>query len=542
MAAYMDSPPTIPPPGKGWRDVGYIVTLLVITSAIHVWLMAHTAVMSRDGIGFLTYAWQLDHQSWPEVMRHNAQHPLYPITILAASWPVRHLSTAPPWDAMMRSAQLVCSVCGVLLVVPMYFLGKAIFSRSVGFWAALLFQCFPISGRVTADVLSEGLFLLLVAGALWAAVVAVRRHSWLLYGVCGLLSGLAYLTRPEGAVVAAAAGLVLAGCQIAPSWRQPWWSACGAAACLCLGLALAGGPYVAVIGRLTGKQTALESVGLAACVPTWASTALPSVGGHPLAVSSFGVFLEWGSQHRAPGWQGFCQGLWCLATEIDRGFHHVAWVFAALGLFWYRRRLEPGAWTLLSVCVLQMIAMCGLVFVVGYLADRHVLIVILCGLFWAVAAVQDFAYCVGHLASTPKAWAPVLLLALASSGLPKTLQPLHSQRAGHRRAGEWLAEHTHQGDMLEDPYYWAAYYAGWDFGLAAPRAAGDEAWNHYIVVEQSANPHIRLSLIKNDVVERGKVVFRCPLRQDHHTQDMVEIRTINFTRAAVKPPAMRNIP
>jgi hypothetical protein len=542
MSDDMEVQADLPPPRTAFtfgKDLRLLLTLLVIAAAIHVWLFEHTAVMSRDGIGFITYAWQLEHYPWPDVMRHNAQHPLYPIAILAASGPVRHLTTGALCDQMMMSAQLVCSVCGVLLVVPMYFVGKTLFHRGVGFWAALLFQCFPISARVTADALSEGLFLLLVACALWTAVYAVRRGSWRWCALCGFLSGLAYLTRPEGAAVAAAAGLVLLGCQCSSTWRRPWGVAIGCALSLCVGLVLAGGPYVAVIGRLTGKQTALESVGLAAHWPTMNAVGPVSVGGHPLAVSTLAVFLEWGSQHRAPGLRGFCQGLWCLATELDRGFHHVSWLFAGLGLYWYRRRLEPGAWTLLAVCLLQLIAMCGLVFIVGYLADRHVLIVVMCGLFWAVAAVQDLPY---HLAVSCRGASLAILLALAASGLPKTLQPLHPQRAGHRVAGHWLAEHVRKGDMLEDPYYWAAYYAGWDFGPAEPRKPDDRNWNHYIVVERSSNPHVRLSLIKSDIVERGTVVFRCPLRAGKQGQDIVEIRTINFTHDAVKPPPMRNIP
>src|SRR5579884_3131128 len=222
--------------------------------------------------------------------------------------------------------------------------------------------------------------------------------------------------------------------------------------------------------------------------------------------------------------------MWCLATELDRGFHHVAWVFVLLGLWWFRAGVDRAGWVVLIVCVLQIIALCGLVFVVGYLADRHVLILVLCGLFWAVAAVEALpgrlrqawqtrltAFKLPRIFTSSVASVLVLLM-LALSGLPKTLQPLHPQRAGHRIAGQWLAKHARQGDMVEDPYSWAQYYSGWDFGLAPGRSAGDADWNHYIVVEKSSNPHIRLSLIKDDIVQRGTVVFRCPLRPDKHAQ------------------------
>ena len=74
-----------------------------------------------------------------------------------------------------------------LLVIPMFYLGKALFNRGVGFGASLLFQCLPVSARATTDALSEGLFLLLATTALLCAVVAAARghgvlpdlaHEW----------------------------------------------------------------------------------------------------------------------------------------------------------------------------------------------------------------------------------------------------------------------------------------------------------------------------------------------------------------------------
>src|SRR5262249_29916994 len=63
----------------------------------------------------------------------------------------------------------------------------------------------------------------------------------------------------------------------------------------------------------------------------------------------------------------------------------------------------------------------------------------------------------------------LLLLGLAGSGLPKTLQRLHVNRAGHRAAGLWLAEHARPTDVVCDGHFgWAWFYAGRLFLDPAP--------------------------------------------------------------------------
>src|SRR5262249_49195146 len=162
-------------------------------------LLCHTEVAARDSIGFIRYAWQLQHRPWQEVLPHAEQHPGYPVVLLGVSLPVRQFLHLPDALAMQLSAQLASALAGVLLIFPMFSLGRELFDRTTGFGAALLFQCLPASGRVLSDGLSEATFLLLAATALYCGVRALRTRSVFGFGLCGLCSGLAYLTRPEGA-------------------------------------------------------------------------------------------------------------------------------------------------------------------------------------------------------------------------------------------------------------------------------------------------------------------------------------------------------
>src|SRR6185503_1575345 len=135
---------------------------------------------------------------------------------------VRYVRGGIDPEGMRLSAQLASSLAALLLVIPMFFLGKELFDRRVGFWGALIFQWLPVSAHVLSDGLSEALFLLFTASALLFAVHAVRGAGWRHYVLCGACTALSYLTRPEGALVALALGATMLGSQMWPAWRRSW--------------------------------------------------------------------------------------------------------------------------------------------------------------------------------------------------------------------------------------------------------------------------------------------------------------------------------
>ena len=169
---------------SGRRDWPLVVLLLLLAFGLRVWQVKTSEVVARDAIGYVHYAWQLEHDDWRTVIPANFHHPGYPVAVLAVSKGMRRVHHGPLPDVMEASAQLASSIASVLLVIPMFFLGRELFDRRVGFWATLLFQCLPASGRLLADGLSESQFLLFAATALWLAVVAFNRRSpWCFAGV-----------------------------------------------------------------------------------------------------------------------------------------------------------------------------------------------------------------------------------------------------------------------------------------------------------------------------------------------------------------------
>lgn len=497
-------------------DLGLLLVLLALATSLRAWTITHTEVTARDSIGFIRYALQLEEQPLTSVLRANHQHPGYATLILAVSWVVRSWTGALDTPTMQLSAQLAASLAGVLLVVPMFFLGKVLFHRRVGFWAAAIFQCLPVSGRVLGDALSEGFFLFWLASALLAGVHAFQRGSWRVFGIAGLLGASAYLTRPEGAFVVGAAGLVLLVRQLSQESRQPWkrFLAQGTALTVCaVGVA---SPYVMVVGRLTPKPTAVKMI-------TGESENTPghsfSTRGEPILLASAGVPVPV-SLVFADRWpeQSFPRALQGIAKEVQKGFHYVGWVPALLGLYWFRSRLRqvPGMWVLLVFFLVHALVLWWMAGVVRYVSERHVLPLVLCGVFWTAAALDDLPNRLARLRErfpTLVRWAPLaLLLLFSASGLPRTLRPLHANRAGHHAAGIWLAENAHPDDEVFDPFCWAHFYAGRVFTEGKPQPAARPDSKKYIVLEPGDDLDVRQYLlgIAKRLAAQGQLVFHWP--------------------------------
>jgi hypothetical protein len=469
--------------GVGFRaDWPWLAGLLLAAVVLRGWQLAHAEIASRDSIDYIRLAWQLEHGPWGEVLPRAHHHPGYPLVLLAVSLPVRHFGHGDLAALMQLSAELASALAAVLLVVPMFYLGRELFDRRTGFWASLLFQCLPAGGREMADGLSEPLFLLAAAAALAFACRALRSGSAPAFTLAGLCSGLAYLTRPEGALVAGITGLVLLGMQAYPRWRRPWRRFLLGGAGLVVGAAAVGGPFAWTIGGPTTKPTANDLIKKATAEPP------PAAAGPGCATGPVQA-VWWPANDSLPS-QRHWWGLVALLAMLSRGFFYAYWVPALLGLWWFRDRfrLIPGVWVLALLCLTLALLLYRVAQLLGYLSDRHMLLIILSGSYFAAAALARVA---GKVAGRGR-WSAVLLAAAVLGPLPRTLEPPHADRTAFRTVGHWLAAHTLPGDAVLDPYQWAYYYAGRVFTEGAAALPASRPPVCYLVLDQSPNKKTRL--------------------------------------------------
>jgi Dolichyl-phosphate-mannose-protein mannosyltransferase len=506
-----------------WTDFRLIAILALATLGLRTYQLCTTEVTARDSISYIHIAWRLEHGDWRQVIRDSPQHPGYPIAVLAASLPARLFFPNDLPYAMQLGAQLASAAASILLVAPLFWMGQQLFNRRIGFWAVFVFQCLPCSGRIMADGLSEGVFLFFALTALAFAMYSLRAGSVVGFALAGAASGLAYLTRPEGLLIPAATGLTLLGMQVFRAWRRSWLSVGACAAALTTALLLVSGPYMFLIGGLTVKTTgnALMKDATAEVDRPVEKPAADGVASGPALLA-----VWWRGDANVPSGR-YLWGLQTLAEVLSKAFFFVLWVPALAGLVCFRERWRtvPGAWMLLLVCVLLGGVLYRVAVRMGYLSDRHTILILACGVLWATAAVEGVGrglarLLAGRTGGMPASvWATALLLVITVAPLWRTLEPLHGDRVGFRAAGHWLAKHAGPQEAVFDPFGWSGYYAGRYF----QDGAGREPWAYVVIEESTSNKHSHLVTMPEaeKLAGRGRRICSFPAPRGKESAEVV---------------------
>jgi hypothetical protein len=453
------------------RDAGWLLALVAVSGLLHAWLVGTTFVTARDSLGFARLALNLGApatgpaglldgdkpRTFIDVLKAAEHPPGYPVAVLAASRLVRAAYPAPLTEQMLLSCQVASTAAGVLLVLPMYLLGRSLYGRFAGFASAGLFQVLPVVARVTSDGLSESLYLLCAATALGFGVRGVRHRSTLNFLLCGMTTGLAYLVRPEGLIVSLTIGVVVGGLDLLRRWPRD--VAAGRLLALGVGVGIAATPYMLLIGGVSNKASTNELWNRIKGNPrsnlgAWDSS-------HSQSAGSPVLFAAWYDPARDGG-----QSIWAakaVATEVWKSSHFLPCVvpligLGVVGLGRLRRKVlgEPEHAVLPLLGLINLAVLFVLALKIGYVSERHTLLIVLVACMMTAAALEPIGRDLLPLRNGP-AW---LLAAVLATGLPAALRPLHENRIGHYHAGKFLAATAGPGDVVVDPFSWALFYSG----------------------------------------------------------------------------------
>ena len=466
-------------PGDRFR----LALLLAVAVAVHGWLLAHTFVTARDGVGFARYALLIgkpsklpaaapaQRSSVRDVFKQGEHPPGFPLAVYATSLAVRaaYHPGGPHelQDQMLLAVQATAAVGGVLLVLPTYWIGRKLFGKFAGFAAALLFQVLPVPAHVTSDALTEGVYLLGLATTLLFGVRAVGKPSVGAFLQCGLATAATYLVRLEGALAGAAVGLVVVGMVFAGRWAVK--PALGWLTALVVGGLLPAAPYMVLIGGVTNKPTALNIwdriIGnpRGEALKNWEKAEAPARPGPAL----FGAWLP----PNSTGVDRVRHVALAVVKEGMKSIHFAPALWALVGLGWAatRVRAEPRQAVLIVFAGLNLGVLLLLGFKMNYLSERHTLPLVYVGCLFAAAGLEPaarWAEGVRGLRDVVAAvggprWASIwTLAAIIASALPGALKPLHEHRVGHKHAGAFLAANAADADAIIDPFEWAQFYSG----------------------------------------------------------------------------------
>ena len=508
-------------------DYARIALLVVASLGVHLWLVAHTAVTARDCLGFARYALtiQSPQHAEPEVnekrlaihvIRKAEQAPGYPLCVWMMAKVVR---TAHPNAAIsettLLAAQLVSVLAAALLVVPVYLIGRMLFGRFAGFSAALLFQVLPTPARITSDGLTEGVYLLAVSVAVVLGMRAVRKPGVGPFLLCGFAAGATSLVRLEGLMVAIAVAPVVVWLGLVRAWPRD--AALGRLTALAVGVALVAVPYMLFIGKISNKPTANQifspSPGDPGSDPLWKT----KKSERPVAGPQ--LFAGFWNDNAGDNTPAPVVAAGMLGKELAKSTFYAPLALAVFALVALRKQVfrQPAAWVLLSLAAVNLGILMLLGTRIGYVSERHTLVLVMVACVFAGGALEPFAALLSRIPKIGRLWAGKnaaawLLVALAASALPATLKPLHPQREGHKHAGKWLKEHATPADVVIDPFCWADWYAERTLYHIPPDPA--DAKVLYVVLDNKTRPeeHTRLPRMQlaKDVAASGVVVYSWP--------------------------------
>jgi hypothetical protein len=347
---------------------------------------------------------------------------------------------------------------------------------------------------------------------------------------------------------------VLIVLQFRSEWRCAWqrFFACGTSALVTA--ALIASIYVAATGRITNKLSAIETlnnlVKLVACWerqseigdpgswerqseigdPGFCSQESPTAASGPmhLFAVSFPMIDNKGMR--------LLRSVWALISEVCAGFHYVGGIPALLGLWWtfasMRRRAD--FWVVMAFSMLHSFILIALAISVSYVSDRHVMILVLAGCFFAVAGLRELPRRVLAWCNTSEisdgtwnawktwynsalVWFGILLFALLAFCLPKATQRLHGNRVGNHEAGLWLAKQIERDDNanIVDDHAWSHFFSGLIFQEGhEPAFAKDHPSKCFVVTTRSRDPLVDSLRQSGKVAKNAEVVFHWPEHDD----------------------------
>ncbi len=412
--------------GSRSSTVRSAIVILASALVLRLILAITLPCVSRDGAAFCTYAQQLRAQGVGYLQTPDAvQHPLFP-TLIGASFAALRSCGAPATPTVwIVAGQIITLASGLGVILLTGALCRLVAERCSGAvrlsvarnFGWLLAGFLPLNVWHSADVMADELHLCFYLGAVLCFARSSARRAAL---GAGILAGLAFLTRQEGALVALVAVVFL----IAHCRRDGARRVVARVVLVLVGFALLAGPYWWLTGSFSNKKDPLELLlGSVTAPPATVSVASSELVSAPVAARRGPIAAR--LERQDPGWLMLAP---TVVHELFRAGRIVIPLLAFVGLVMIGRRLGDSHNRFLMMLLVSHVAVLALLLKrEGYLAQRHLLPVLSLLMPYAVLAlvgVMDRLRARRHSAGAMVVLAVVFLPLLLYS----LRQPNHADR------------------------------------------------------------------------------------------------------------------
>jgi len=193
---------------------------------VRLFAAATTLTIAVDGVTYIRQARLLDAGHIKQALA-IPYHIGYAACVSAAHRLLFLPNTPEDWEL---AGQVVSLATGFLTIFVLWKIGEEVFGKKVGFWCGLAAALNVQLVRFSAQVRSEALFFLLLGSALLFAIRFLKGQTVRNAVLCGLLTVLAYLVRPEALLVGVLFSvfcIVLFFVRLPQTRREAWHYAAG---------------------------------------------------------------------------------------------------------------------------------------------------------------------------------------------------------------------------------------------------------------------------------------------------------------------------
>lgn len=456
-----------------------IVTIIFgLALGLRLFLVFHTYLITNDGILYVRLAKLISKGEFGVAFSISFFN-LYPFVIALFQ------KIFNDWEL---SGQMVSVVFGSLTVIPLYFLTKSLFSRTVAMVSSVLFVFHPYLVRFSAEVIRGPIFWFFFVMALWVGWEAISRKGPWLFAMTGIFGTLSFLFRPEGIFVVALVG-VWTIFSNRKTWSQSLRQRILFVLILFLPVPMLVSPALLYLRGKTGRwhwaraeeipRLAFSDIKMSAIKKNFDQIKVMPWDNRPegqIALIRLKAFLSLARDHRI-GVIGL--ELW---SKFLKAMHPILFIILVFGVIKRKvvRYHKEEDLFLVSVLAMIVVVLFRYGTVTAYVGTRHMMAPVTLCLAWAGAGLVEVEHRIRNIFPIEKLtrpriagmtsieWALVILIILAL--LPKTLASQRFEKRPIREAGVWIKENGPKSPvvMCQGGLARVAFYADGTF-LEIPR-------------------------------------------------------------------------
>lgn len=430
-------------------DVVNLLILLFAASVLGIYLIATTAVISKDGVMYIELAKVFSTEPMRVVKERFFGYPLLIHTAHKIALAFGAGSSVLTW---IYAAQSITLLCRILTLIPLYFIGKLLVGSKWSFWAVLILIILPYPAEFGCDVLRDWPHILFLTVGFLCLLRGAEYGKWWLFGGVGLAAGFGHMIRPECAQLVIYGTVWVLVRLAAPKHNMNRRKLCYALIALFIGFVVPAGPYMQARGRI---------------LPEKVKVYITASANSPESDAENGLNVSVASS--LPG--EIVKTIGKIAEEMSDNLMYYfvpPLVIGTLMRIRKRSALKGAERFFMTAFIGTNVAMMIILYdAYQYLSRRHCLPLVVFLIFYVPAGLTVEAqwlrdrFSKSRSPSNPQSrgWFVALLMIGVAICMPKLLRPIGIDKRGFRAAATWLNENTDPEDVIAVPDPRITFYA-----------------------------------------------------------------------------------